>query len=284
VWTAWADPNIDSGAWHSLAITDPGAAGTDSPLTALTRYGKQLDVFWIAPNGSLHTAYADPGIDNDSWQVLAITAPGLAATDSPLAVTTRFDVEQLDAFWLGGDGTVWTGFADPNILDGIWQVFPIPGAAGAASGSPVTALTRYDKQLDVFWITDDGTIWTAFADPGIDNDSWHAFSISAAGVAAPNSALAVTTRFGVEQLDAFWLADDRTVWTAVADPNVNNGDWQVPFARPGAAAAAADSPVTALTRYGIQLDVFWIANDRTIWTAFADPNIGSGSWHAFAIT
>jgi hypothetical protein len=45
-----------------------------------------------------------------------------------------------------------------------------------------------------------------------------------------------------------------------------------------------NSPVTALTRYGTQLDVFWIANDRTIWTAFADPAIASGSWQAFTIT
>jgi len=36
-------------------------------------------------------------------------------------------------------------------------------------------LTRYGQQLDVFWIAQDGTVWSGFADPGIDNDTWHAF-------------------------------------------------------------------------------------------------------------
>jgi hypothetical protein len=283
VWTGWSDPNIDSGAWHSLAITGPAAAAPNSQLIALTRFGTQLDVFWVAGDGSVWTAFADPSIANDSWQLVQMTLPGLAAPGSAVAVTTRFDVQQLDAFWLGPDGTMWSAFADPTINNGAWQAFPIPGAAAAAPGSPVTALTRFGSQLDVFWIAGDGSVWTAFADPNIDNDSWQTFPISSAGVASPSSPLAATTRFDVGQLDVFWWATDGTVWTAVADPTVNNGDWQA-FPLPGGALAASDSPITALTRYGVELDVFWIASDRTIWSAAANPNIGSGSWQALAIT
>jgi len=141
----------------------------------LTRYGQQLDVFWIAQDGTVWSGFADPSIDNDTWHAFAISDSGVAALNSPLAVTTRFDVQQLDAFWRGPDGTLWTGFADPNINNGQWQSFPIPCAAPAAAGSPVTALTRYGQQLDVFWIAQDGTVWSGFADPGIDNDTWHAF-------------------------------------------------------------------------------------------------------------
>ena len=124
------------------------------------------------PAGDYQLVVIANGIASDP---VTVEVKRAAATDSPLPVTTRFDVQQLDAFWRGPDGTLWTGFADPNINNGQWQSFPIPGAAPAAAGSPVTALTRYGQQLDVFWIAQDGTVWSGFADPGIDNDTWHAF-------------------------------------------------------------------------------------------------------------
>jgi hypothetical protein len=38
-----------------------------------------------------------------------------------------------------------------------------------------------------------------------------------------------------------------------------------------------------LTRYGQQLDVFWIADDG-VWTGSPTPGIDNDGWHAFPIS
>ena len=66
--TGWINPDINKGAWHApFAITESGAARDNSPLAAVTQFKGALDVFWVCPDGSVATAWANPEIDEGRW-------------------------------------------------------------------------------------------------------------------------------------------------------------------------------------------------------------------------
>jgi hypothetical protein len=254
--TAWANPQIDNGAWHApFPITPPGATRPNSPIAAVTRLNGALDVFYIGGDGAVATTWANPQIDNGAWHApFPITPPGAARPNSPIAAVTRLN-GALDVFYIGGDGAVATTWANPQIDNGAWHSpFPItpPGAAGP--NSPIAAVTRFIGALDVFYIGGDGTAATTWANPQIDNAAWHApFPITPPGAAGPNSPIAAVTRFN-GALDVFYIGGDGAAATTWANPQIDNAAWHHPFpitlpgwtaARPGLAAITRANGMTA---------------------------------------
>jgi hypothetical protein len=250
IWTTWANPMVDGGTWHPpFQITPAQAAGEASVVAAVTRLKGALDVFWVGPDRAVWTTWASPEVDNGTWHSpFAITHPAAARASSQVAVVTRF-AGALDVFWVGDDRAIWTTWANPEVDNGAWHdPFPItrPGAAGDPSS--VAAVTRLDGALDVFWVGDDRAIWTTWANPEVDNGTWHdPFSIAPAGAAGPASSVAALTRLE-GALDVFWVGHDRGVWTTWANPEVDNGGWYPPFAITPQGSAYAASSVAAVTR------------------------------------
>ena len=195
--TTWENPQIANGAWHSpFAISPPGAARADSPLSVITRYVGAIDVFWIGPDGAVGTTWENPQVDGANWHPpFAISPPGAARTNSPLAAVTRY-TGAMDVFWNGSDGAIGTTWENPQIDNGAWHTpFPISPTGAARANSPLAAVTRYTGAMDVFWIGPDGAIGTTWENPQIGNGTWHPpFPISPTGAVRADSSLAVVTR------------------------------------------------------------------------------------------
>ena len=285
--TTWSNPNIDSANWHPpFPITPAGAAGGNSPISAVTRLAGALDVFWIGPDGALGTTWANPAIDNGRWHLpFPITPPGAARANSPIAAVTRLD-GALDVFWIGPDGAVGTTWANPAIDNGKWHPpFPITPPGATRANAPVAAITRLDGALDVFWIGPDGAVGTTWANPAIDSGKWHSpFPITPPGATRANAPVAAITRlYGA--LDVFWIGPDGAVGTTWANPAIDNGRWHPPFPITPPGASGANSPIAAVTRLAGALDVFWTGSDGAMGTTWANPAIDSGKWHMpFPIT
>jgi hypothetical protein len=293
-WVPWSDgtivfePTRDRGygqfmhksVWQApFPTTSAKAARAGSPLAAVTRLEGALDAFWIAPEGTITTNWANPKIDQAKWQPAFPVAPKAARADSPLAVVTRLE-GALDTFWIKPDGAIATAWANPQIDQAKWQpAFPISPAGAARAGSALAAVTRLEGALDVFWIGPDGAVMTTWSNPKIDKAKWHdPFPISPPGAARAGSTLAVVTRLE-GALDAFWIGPDGAIVATWANPGVKGGKWHDPFPISKPKAARADSPLAVVTRLDGALDVFWLGPGGAVQTTWANPKIDDSKWH-----
>jgi hypothetical protein len=248
--TAWFNPDIEQGKWHTpFPITPREAARPHSPLAATTRLDGLLDVFWIGADGSVNTAFANPAIEGGRWQLpFPISGPRATRANSPMAALTR-GAGGVDVFWIAPDGAVATTWFHPDIDGGKWHTpFPItsPNVTGANSG--LAAITRLDGLLDVFWIGRDGSVGTAFANPAIEGGRWQQpFNIAPAGAARADSSITAITRFE-GAVDVFWIGKDSDIYTAWFNPAVENGRWHFPFPITHRDEANLTGAVASITR------------------------------------
>ena len=232
VGTTWANPGIDNGNWNMpSAIGSPHAARSVSPISAVTRMEGAVDVFWIGPDGAVATTWVNPNIDNGNWHpAFPITPPGAARQNSPIAAIARL-VGALDVFWIGPDGAVATTWANPNIDNGNWHpAFPITPPGAAAPDSAISAITRLEGALDVFWIGPDGAVATTWANPNIDNGNWHPpFPITPPVAARPSSPAAAITRVNGAATDLM----GRTVLASAENNDPTRNQWPGRFVAVG---------------------------------------------------
>jgi hypothetical protein len=142
--TTWENPQVDGANWHQpFAISPPGAARTNSPLAAVTRYSGAMDVFWNGSDGAIGTTWENPQVDNGAWHSpFPISPTGAARADSPLAAVTRY-TGAMDVFWIGPDGAIGTTWENPQIANGTWHSpFPISPTGAARADSSLAVVTR----------------------------------------------------------------------------------------------------------------------------------------------
>jgi hypothetical protein len=205
IWTMWADDFAPGGKWadhQPFPITSPGAARFASPVSAAARNPEQLDVFWIAPDGSVTTQWWGAGAGR-GWadhQPFPVTQAGIARPGSGLAVTARTQLH-LDVFWTGPDGAIMTQWWDaaPHMSWADHGAFPITPAAAAHTDSPVSAVSRDASHIDVFWVGPDGTVTVMWwGDRAGGNWNEHApIHISPAGAVSHDVAAAIATASGL---------------------------------------------------------------------------------------
>jgi hypothetical protein len=281
VGTNFANPTVDNGDWHTpFPIAPPRAARADSPVAAVTRFNGAVDVFWIGPDGAVVTTWFNPALDSGHWHTpFPITPPGAARANSPLAAVTRLN-GLLDVYWIGPDGAIATNFANPTLQNGVWQrPFAISPPNAAGPNSPIAAVTRFSGAVDVFWIGPDGAVATTWFNPALDSGHWHTpFPITPRAAARANSPLAATTRLS-GLLDVFWVGPDGAIGTTFANPTLQNGRWQTPFAIAPPGAAGPSSTIAAVVRFEGAVDVFWLGPDGAAATTWFNPAIDNGRWH-----
>ena len=142
--TTWENPHVDDAHWHPpFPMSPPGAARIDSSIAAVSRYAGALDVFWISPDGAIETTWENPQVDGAHWHPpFAISPPGAARTDSPLAVITRY-AGAMDMFWIGPDGAIGTTWENPQVDNGTWHTPFLSSPTGAArTDSSLAVVTR----------------------------------------------------------------------------------------------------------------------------------------------
>ncbi|MFT3883744.1 MAG: hypothetical protein QM703_29455 [Gemmatales bacterium] len=108
----------DGGKWHDMfAISPAKAARSRTPLPAYNRTSNHMDVFWLAPDGSVMTTYFQSG---GQWnKPFAIASPGAARVDSNMVALSRVN-HHVDVFWLDGKGILTTNWWDAKSVEDIY--------------------------------------------------------------------------------------------------------------------------------------------------------------------
>ena len=269
-------------SWGDHAPSDVVAAGATIPgasVTTLARTPDNLDVFWVAPNGSVMTQWwfaAAGGGWGEHGPAFPIAPAGSARPGAPIAAVAR-TADNLDVFWVRPDGAVASQWwaAAPGAGWGDHGPFNIAPPGSAEEGSAIATVARMPDHLDVVWVTRDGAIgsnwWTAA--PGTSWADHGAFRIAPAGSARPGSALAAVARTP-DNLDVYWVTPDGAVasnwWFAAPGASWADHGW---FTITPPSVVASVGGITATARTPNNLDVFWVA---------PDGSVGTQWWHAAA--
>jgi hypothetical protein len=158
---AWWDERQNSGAWAAeFSIAPPNSAAMPANIAALARLPEHIDVFWIAPDGSVMTAWWDGPLTGPNWNApFPIAGPGSAA--GAVTALSR-EAYHVDVFWIAPDASIWTTWWAP---DPGWNApYAMTPAGVAAPGSPLSAANQSPTHMDVFWHTPDGAVGTTYWD------------------------------------------------------------------------------------------------------------------------
>jgi hypothetical protein len=279
----WWDAAVNKGAWNQpFSIAPPNSARWNSPVVAVARTSNHLDVFWIAPDGSISSAWWDGNFNNGRWNPpFSLAPPRSAGPESGIAAVAR-TLSHLDVFWVAGDGSVATNWWDANANGGRWNnPYTIAPPNAARINSPVTAIARTPGHLDVFWIDNASGISTNWWDANFNNGRWNSpFLIAPVGSASAASGLAALARFR-DHIDVFWVGGDGSVGSTWWDAGFNSGRWNTPFSLAPPGSATVTSPVSAVARTPDHIDVFWLGRDGSVNSNWWDVFANNARWNSY---
>ena len=144
-------------------------------VTVVSRNQDQLDLFVVGYDGVVYTAWWTLGSDwsgvDNNWRPIG----GFFPINARIAPVSRHE-DQLDLFVTGNDGVVytswWTAGSDWSGINNNWR--PIGGFFPV--GAPLSAVSRFRDQLDVFVVGNDGVTYTSWWTLGNDwsgvNNNW----------------------------------------------------------------------------------------------------------------
>jgi hypothetical protein len=246
-----ADRDLVARTWYPHPHVDLGVAHS----TLVARTSQHLDLFWIAPDGSvLRSSFCSEG----PWSApIAVAGPGSAHVGAIAAVARESG--HLDVFWVAPDGSVRSVWWHEGIE---WSGSHAIAPAGSADPGAIAAVARQTDRVDVFWISADGSVRTI---AWHDGAGWSApVEIAEPDAAEPGAIRAVAR--ASNHVDVFWVSQDRelaSVWWH------EGGTWSVPFtiAGPGTVEPGA---IGGVARRDDHVDVFW---------STPAGEIAAASWH-----
>jgi hypothetical protein len=288
--TFWVTPNggIDSAWWNvktkkwsaTITLTPANVARPDSPLAALSRTKDQMDLFWIAPDGAVHSmAWSMPA---NKWTApFAITPANAARAGSALAAAA-LDAGHLDVFWVGRDGAVESASWPKSPKDFTWaKPVAVTPANATRADSSLAATPRAGGEVHLYFVGADGgvasTFWTTHVPKWVPS-----FRVSGPNTVGAGSHLTCLARTA-DHAEVLWVNPAGAVSHTWADRKVDGGKWHDPFALTGPKGARPDTSLTAVSRIADQIDAFWLAPNGAVTTAWWSAKANKGAWNPAAV-
>ena len=258
----WWDAGSGWAGWFSLmgGVASPGGAG--SPITAISRFDRHLDLFTVGTDNRVYSAWWDASAGWSSWFVLGSIRcrPGSVVT-----ALSRY-TDQIDLFTTDERGRTMTMWWNGG---GGWARDWVHISGGvAANGAPVTAVARRPHHLDIFTVGTDNRVYSAWWDQRSGWSGWFAIN----GITCrPDSTVTVVARHP-DQLDLFTTDSAGRIMSTWW--NVNGG-WARGWFQVSGGVASPGSDVTAIARYDNHLDLFVIGTDNRVYSTWWHEG---GSW------
>jgi hypothetical protein len=307
--STWWNGQRDIGEWNqhsAFSIAFPNSARIDTPLTAVARLPNTLDVFWLGKDGAFGSnAYATDQVPawNDR-QAYGITEPSVVpparvppAGQSPPAICDN--AAEMSVFWPSSDGNVETSAWLDRNANWAWTMparialsNPKRGRGRARrhvsqvapTSKHVVALSPFPGRFDVFWIGQNGAVWSSNWSIIETNRAWtEPVAITPDQVARRGSPLAAVSR-RPDRIDVFWIAPDGAIASTYRDDDPVHGAWTPkdtttkPFKITPSGSAGADSSLAAVSCHPDQIDVFWIDRHGAVASTYWNLDPIHGDW------
>jgi hypothetical protein len=266
---AWS---LQHGDWagHTLSITATNVAHLNSEITAISRHGNQMDVFYAGPNGELRTSWWN-ALD-DRWGNGQILGQGSVDPDGCIQAISRYP-NSIDVFFLSASGRLMV----VNWLEGRGWDTPasVSGAEQVADGSRFSVVARRPHLLNVFWISPTGAIKTNWADDNAIGRWTHLYTVPIPGAAASGAGVSAVGRDG-DKMDLAWVSSDGALMTTYWNRAMPEEWANHAYPLTDVGVASTRSPIVLTSRNPLQLDLFWVGADgvanQNSWYAFSNRN------------
>lgn len=279
--SAWWDQNVNNAAWSTFNVAPANSAVTGT-VAAVARLPIHLDAFWVAPDGSIHTAWWDQNVNSGAWSTPFSISPAAESNKGRLTVLARTPTH-IDVYWVGPDGSIRTVWWDQGANNANWNAtFDIAPAGSASTSSPersIAAVAAGPWRIDLFWVAEDGSVksvsWGANTANNSPNGWTYPIDIAPAGSAATQVPVVVATN--PKRLDVFWTKLDGTVWTTRRDISSAGNAWG-PATNIGVVGQNVIGSLTAIAQTDTRIQAFWMGEGGSIWGAYSDMSVSSGNW------
>lgn len=259
----WWDGATGWAGWFHVqgGVASPGGPG--SPVTAVARYARHLDLFTVGTDNRVYSAWWDAGSGWNGWFPLGDLEcrPG-----SVVNVVSRY-CDHLDLFTTASDGRIMSTWWNASTGWANW--FHVQGGV-AAPGATVTAIARYPFHLDLFTVGTDNQVYSCWWD---ERTSWAGWFPLPGVQCGPDATVTALSRFP-DHIDMFTAASDGRIVSNWWDVRTGWANW---FQISGGVASPG-SPVTAIARYSHHLDLFVIGTDSRIYSTWWDVATGWAGW------
>jgi outer membrane protein assembly factor BamB len=228
-------------------------ASVKGKIAAASRIPSTMEVWWIAPNGSVQDAY---WYDSQPWQQFELAPAGSASPEGGIAAVSRIP-NSMELWWIAPDGSV----QDAYWYDGHpWQRFELAPAGSAAVQSGIDAVSRISNSMEVWWMAPNGAVQDAY---WYDGQPWKRFELAPAGSAAVQGGIAAVSRIPTS-MEVWWAALDGSVQDAFW---YDGQPWQR-FELAPAGSAAVEGGIAVVSRIPTSMEVWWAAPNGSVQDAF----------------
>jgi hypothetical protein len=206
--------------WASYQLAGAGGAAPGGGITAVSKGGDVMEVWWIGPDGSVQAAYHD-----SDWHLYTLAGPGSAAVTGGIAgIFKGGDV--MEVWWVGPDGSVQAAYHE-----GGWQAYTLAGSGAAATTGAITAVFKGGDFMEVWWVGPDGSVTGAYHEA-----DWQTYTL--AGPGSASRTCRITSAFGgslvANVMRVWWVDAGGTPYQAFFD-----GAWSVSPIGTGATPSGA---------------------------------------------
>ncbi|KAK4983621.1 hypothetical protein LTR50_007104 [Elasticomyces elasticus] len=249
--------------WFNFELANGPTIAAGADIAALSRISDSMEVWWIAPNGSVQGAYWY-GNGNSGWQKYEL-APAGSAVAGGITAVSRIP-RSMEVWWIGREGSVEGAFWYEGQHWGRYTLAP-PGSA--AVGTRITAVSRVSNSMEVWWIAPNGSVQDAYWYEGA---AWQRFQL-----APPNSAAVG----GIKAISR--IADSMEVWWVAPNGSIQDAYW---YSRSGwnrvelapAGSAATGTSIAAVRRIPTSMEVWWVAPNGSVQDAYWYEGVGWNKW------
>jgi hypothetical protein len=184
------------------------------------------------------------------------------------------DASHLDLFIAGADSKTWTAGWAEAIANQAWRGWWSILTGLIQPNGNLTAVSRDPNKLDAFHVGNDGGVYTAAWEGGVNNNNWAGWWRAGSLTAKPGSLVTAVAR-DANHLDIFAVGTDGVVYTAAWDTGSNGwkGWWDIL-----GGSVPAGGAVTAVSRHPNKLDVFCVSGDGGVYTAAWEGGVNNNNW------
>jgi hypothetical protein len=250
--------------WFNFQLDTTNTVAPGADVAAVSRIKDSMEVWWIAPNGSIQDAY---WYANAGWKRFEL-APPSSAVSGGIAALSRIP-GSMEVWWVSPTGSVEGAFWYENKG---WNRYQIAPAGSAAWGTRITAVSRIPTSMELFWVGGDGSVQDAY---WYENAGWKRFALAPAGSAAIGGGIKVVSRIP-GSMECWWVTPNGAIHDAFWYDKSGWGNFE--FAPPG--SADLKSGIAATHRISTSMEVWWIGPNGSVQDAYWYDKVG---WKRFEL-
>jgi hypothetical protein len=225
------------------------------PLAVVSRASDTIELWWIAPNGSVQDAnYYD---ETGQWTYYTVASAGSAGINSAIAAVSRA-WNTWEIFWTGWDRSVQDNFWYQGGTVGHFTIAPA-GSAGYETG--LAAVSRAPNTWEIFWSDWHNAVQDAYWYEGGPHGQFQLAPPGSTGWAGFGRQLAAVSRHST--MEVFWSDPGASL---LHDYSYSDGaGWSSQSISGSPVSGSANNDgVTGLSRSSNTVEVWWLTLDGSI--------------------